>query len=146
MFKLYWIAFSANTKSICYSMNISLISVTLHFKICSSTASLSYRNHTKITFLMCEQNPYLVWISCQCKRYLVLCSGGSRGPAPPPHPYFWTKLRLEGPKKIFFKTALPPPYLRLWMTALPPYLKVWICLCSVHAALRRSKYCSYKYL
>ena len=57
---------------------------------------------------MCEQNPYLVWISCQCKSYPVLCSGGSRGPAPPAPPYFWTKLRLEGPKKTFFKTALPP--------------------------------------
>lgn len=44
---------------------------------------------------MCEQNPHLVWISCQCKSYAVLCSGGSRGPAP--HPYFWTKLRLPSP-------------------------------------------------
>ena len=102
MFKLYWIAFSVNAKSICYSMNISLISVTIHFKICWH----SFRNHTKITFLMCEQNPCLVWISCQCKSYSVLCSGGSRGPAPPC--YFWTKLRLEGPKKKFFKTSLPP--------------------------------------
>ena len=30
-------------------------------------------------------------------------------------PYFWTKLRPEGPKKFFWETA-PLPYLRVWMT------------------------------
>ena len=48
-------------------------------------------------------------------------------PGARPPPYFWTKLRPEGPKNIFFK---PPssPYLRVWMTPSPPppYLKVWI--------------------
>ena len=34
-----------------------------------------------------------------------LLSGGSRG-GTPPHPYFKTKLRPEGPKKIFLR---PPP-------------------------------------
>ena len=30
-------------------------------------------------------------------------------PAPPPTtPYFWTKLRPEGPKKIFLETTPPP--------------------------------------
>ena len=33
---------------------------------------------------------------------------GSRGPAPPP-PYFWTKLRSEGPRKFFWETGPPPP-------------------------------------
>ena len=105
MFKLYWIAFSVNAKSICYSMNISLISVTLHFKICwHSFTQLQKSRQNHLSYVWTE--PYLVWILCQCKSYAVLCSGGSRGPAPPP--YFWTKLRLEGPKKNFFKTALPP--------------------------------------
>ena len=39
--------------------------------------------------------------------------GPGRGPGPP---YFWTKLRPEGPKKIFFSDRVPP-YLRVWMTA-----------------------------
>ena len=34
-------------------------------------------------------------------------------------PYFWTKLRPEGPKKFFWDTA-PLPYLRVWMTPNPP--------------------------
>ena len=39
---------------------------------------------------------------------------------PDPHPYFWTKLRPEGPKKIFWRPPPPlPPYLRVWMTGLP---------------------------
>ena len=37
---------------------------------------------------------------------------GSGGPVPP---YFSTKMRPEGPKKIFWR--LPPPYLRVWMAA-----------------------------
>ena len=34
---------------------------------------------------------------------------GPRAPAPlpPPRPYFWTKLRPEGPKKFFLKTGPP---------------------------------------
>ena len=49
---------------------------------------------------------------------------GPRGPAPP---YFWTKLRPEGPKKFGEGETGPPPYLRVWMTAPAFYLKVWIC-------------------
>ena len=30
------------------------------------------------------------------------------GPGGPCPPYFWTKLRPKGPKKIIFKTAPPP--------------------------------------
>ena len=37
-------------------------------------------------------------------------SGGS--------PYFSTKMRSEGPKKIFLETR-PPPSLRAWMTEPP---------------------------
>ena len=33
--------------------------------------------------------------------------GGGRGARPPPN--FWTKLRSEGPKKIFWETGPPPP-------------------------------------
>ena len=36
---------------------------------------------------------------------------------PGPPPYFSTKMRPKGPKKIVLETAPPPP---------PPYLKVWI--------------------
>ena len=32
-----------------------------------------------------------------------------RGPRGPPPPYFWTKLRSEGPRKFFWETAPPPP-------------------------------------
>ena len=41
-------------------------------------------------------------------------SGGARGARPPP-PYFYTKMRPEGQKKL-----TGPPYLRVWMTAPPP--------------------------
>ena len=34
-------------------------------------------------------------------------SGGSRGPTPAPAPYFLTKIRPEGPEKIFSDTASP---------------------------------------
>ena len=49
-------------------------------------------------------------------------SDGSRGGARVP-PYFYTKLRPEGPKKIFLsfmETAPTPPFLRVWMTGLNP--------------------------
>ena len=41
------------------------------------------------------------------------CNGGSL--------YFLTKLKPEGPKKLFLRP--PPPYLRVWMTA--PHLLIW---------------------
>ena len=48
-----------------------------------------------------------------------------RGACPPP-PYFSSKMRPKGRKKVCLETS-PPPSLRVWMTATPPpYLKVWI--------------------
>ena len=47
------------------------------------------------------------------------------GPAPPPPPHIWTKLRPKGPRKYIFKTA-PPQSQVLDDGPLPPYLKVWI--------------------
>ena len=43
---------------------------------------------------------------------------GLGGPSPP---YFWIKLRADGPKKIFWKTPPPPFYSRVWMTPPPPF-------------------------
>ena len=43
--------------------------------------------------------------------------GKGLGGPPPPPPYFWTKLRPDGPKKIFWKTSPPPFYSRVWMTS-----------------------------
>ena len=43
-----------------------------------------------------------------------LSGGSSGGPGPP---YFQTKLRPEGQKKIL---ETPPNYLRVWMTEAPP--------------------------
>ena len=55
----------------------------------------------------------------------MLITVADRGETPQ-SPYFQTKLRPEGPKKIVSETA-PPFFLRVWMTAPPPpYLKVWI--------------------
>ena len=47
---------------------------------------------------------------------------GPGGAVPPPLFFFnfKTKLRPEGPKKIFLETAPPPPYLRVWTTSPPP--------------------------
>ena len=42
-----------------------------------------------------------------------------QGRAPRAPPYFSTKMRPEGPKKIFWETAPPPPHLRVWMTPPP---------------------------
>ena len=42
--------------------------------------------------------------------------GGAREVRSPP--YFYTKLRPEGPKKKFLETG-PSLYLRIWMTASP---------------------------
>ena len=47
--------------------------------------------------------------------------GGARGTRPPASPYFYAKLRPEGPKKNFCETE-PPPFLRVWMTGLSPLL------------------------
>ena len=53
-------------------------------------------------------------------------SGGSRGWAggPVPPSYFLTKMRPEGPKKIFWETDPPDP------PPPPPHLKVWIYHCN----------------
>ena len=37
----------------------------------TSTALLCYRNHAEMAALMCEQKPFLVWLSCLLKSYLV---------------------------------------------------------------------------
>ena len=37
--------------------------------------------------------------------------GKGLGGPPPPPPYFWTKLRPDGPKKIFWKTPPPPHFI-----------------------------------
>lgn len=54
--------------------------------------------------------------------------GGSRGSAHPLLAYFYTKLRSEGPKKVFFEAAPPPspPPLSQGIddrAPLPPYLE-----------------------
>ena len=41
-----------------------------------------------------------------------------RGPVPPP--YFWTKLRPEGPQKIFLGGGESPPPLSKGLDDLPP--------------------------
>ena len=53
---------------------------------------------------------------------IVICSGGSRGGGLGARPtYFKSKLRPEGPNKIFWRPP-PPPFLRVWMTGPPPPL------------------------
>ena len=48
---------------------------------------------------------------------------GPGHPPPPPPAYFYSKLRPEGPNKIFFGDWTPIPYLRVWMTVPPlPFL------------------------
>ena len=47
---------------------------------------------------------------------IVICTGGSRGGGRGARPtYFKSKLRPEGPNKIFWRPP-PPPFLRVWMT------------------------------
>ena len=107
MFKLYWIAFSVNAKSICYSMNISLISVTLHFKICwHSFTQLQKSRQNHLSYVWTESLSGMDFVSMQ--KLCSIMQWWVQRACPPPPPYFWTKLRLEGLKKIFFKTALPP--------------------------------------
>ena len=47
----------------------------------------------------------------QCERKLSV-GDSEEGPAAPP---FWTKLRPEGPKKIFGRPPPPPSYLKIWI-------------------------------
>ena len=49
-------------------------------------------------------------------------------PASPP-PYFWTKLRPQGPKKRLLRPP-PSPLSQGLDDRPPPYLKVWIRHCS----------------
>ena len=51
------------------------------------------------------------------KKWLLLVADPGEGPRGPAPPYFYTKLRPEGPEKKFFETV--PPYLRVWMTGPP---------------------------
>ena len=51
-----------------------------------------------------------------------------RGPGARVPPYFSTKMRPEGQKKIFLETE-PPLSKGVDDQPLPPYLKVWICHC-----------------
>ena len=55
--------------------------------------------------------------------FLVADPGKGPGARPhlPPPPYFWTKLRPEGPKKVFWETA-PPPAPHLISQGLDPAL------------------------
>ena len=54
--------------------------------------------------------------------------GGARGTRLPP--YFWTKLRPQGPKKRLLRPP-PSPLSQGLDDRPPPYLKVWIRHCSV---------------
>ena len=59
---------------------------------------------------------------------IVICSGGSRGGGLGARPtYFKSKLRPEGPNKIFWRPP-PPPFPKGLddRAPLPPYLSVWI--------------------
>ena len=50
-----------------------------------------------------------------------MSSGRSRGEAwGAQPPYFSTKVRPNGPKKIFLRPGSPPLYLSVWMTAPSP--------------------------
>ena len=52
--------------------------MTLHFSDWPGAASLRYRNHTEITVVLCEQKPYLLWLSRRRKGYTVKCEHQSR--------------------------------------------------------------------
>ena len=38
--------------------------MTINFQDWCGAPSLYYNNHTEITFLLCEQTPYLLWFLC----------------------------------------------------------------------------------
>ena len=67
----------------------------------------------------------------------ILSSGGSRGGAGSPAPprYFYTKLRPEGPKKIFWRPGIPLVSGSGWPP--PPHLNVWIRHCYHLANLKQ---------
>ena len=53
---------------------ILVLALFIHFRHGPNTFSqLRYRNRAEVTLLMCEQRPYPVWFSCQCKSYPLLC-------------------------------------------------------------------------
>ena len=59
-----------------------------------------------------------MWISVLMQWWIQGRGPGSR--ALPYSPYYWTKLRPEGPKHFFWETTpLPATYHRVWMTGPP---------------------------
>ena len=104
MFKLYWIAFSANAKSIRYSMNISLISVTLHFKIrrhSFTQLQKSHQNH--LSYMWTESLSGMDFVSMQ--KLCGIMQWWVQGACPP---LFLDQTEAGRAEKNFFKTALPP--------------------------------------
>jgi len=65
---------------------------------------------------------FLTFLSFDPRDVVVADPGERTGDVGRP-PYFQTKVRPEGLKKNFFETVpLPPPYLRVWMTAPLPLI------------------------
>ena len=80
-----------------------------------------------------EGRSYIVSRIHYIRQYKQLADPGE-GPGLPP--YFKTKLRPEGSKKLFLETG--PPYLRDDRDA-PPSLKVWIRHCKQHRKCRHHR-------
>ena len=141
-FKLYWIAFSANTKSICYRMNISLISVTLHFKICwHSFTQLQKSHQNHFSYVWTESLSGMDFVSMQKLSGIV--QWWVQGACPPL--IFGPNWDWKGPKKIF-KTALPPLISGSGWLPRPLIWRSGSVSAVCTKALRLSKYCSHKYL
>ena len=126
----------------------------LHVACQSSRSWFVYANqlrhwqvNTKIHARVPKEKPLLVGyeanLAPRAEVTLKQCSGGYREGArgAPSPPYFSTKMRPEGPTKIFFGDRPPPAYLRVWMTAPPPpppHLKVWISHCNKYSCVKWS--------
>ena len=105
MFKLYWIAFSVNAKSICYSMNISLILVTLHFKICwHSFTQLQKSHQNHLSYVWTESLSGMDFLSMQKLSSIV--QWWVQGTCPPS--LFLDQTEAGRAEKKIFQTALPP--------------------------------------
>lgn len=91
---------------------------------CSHCIEYSTSPRLCSSFVACwgsQQLSYCLNLNLLCN-FTVVDSGEPL--LPPPPPYFYTRLRPEGPKILFWKLSAPL-YLRVWITGRPPHLKVW---------------------
>lgn len=107
-------------KKIIKSSNNNFLSLVKHFlmTLCFETKNRLMQSWNLFVTFSAERMGQDLWVAAD-----PATRGSGRSREVPHPPYFWTKMRPEGPKQIFGGRLPPPfPYLRVWMTTTPPPL------------------------